>query len=677
MKAGLYPKIAADGIRKNSRLYLPYIGTCVLMVAIFYIMHLMGYSDGLGNFSGVGTAKDILALGTIIMAVFGTIFLFYTQSTLLKGRKKELGLYNVLGMNRKNIAKILFYENIIIWFISVMAGLLTGIVFSKLAELAFTKLIQVEVNYNFNISVSSVCATFAVYSFIFFLIFINSIRQIRFTRTINLISSDKAGEKPPRANWFLGILGIILLIAGYTISINIKQPLSALTLFFAAVIIIIFGTYLVLISGSVMMCRLLQKNKKYYYKTSHFVSVSSLAFRMKRNGAGLASICILLTMILVMLSSTSALYFNREETLRNQYPSQINLSAHNQGYDEAYDNISAKLKEDVLKQTAEYGAAVKECISYSAYNMTGYYNNNTVDLDINPMEMGLSASIDYDKVVQVFFIDVADYNSLTGNDEKLSQGDILFGYDGDLQFGNELQIGKERYSIAKRIDCRKELKNAFGIPVISTLFVVVDDLNQTAANYKDLADFSGGEMLLWSWNLGFDTDLTPEKQSDLSTKLNTYLRGEIKSLEWDRGNCSSQEAMRYDYLKTFGGLFFLGILLSLIFLVSCVLIIYYKQISEGYEDRSRFEIMQKIGMTKDNIKKSVNSQMLTVFLIPIILAGIHLTTVLPVIDKLLMLFGHNNAYILLSGAGLSFLLCTAIYTVVYKLTSNIYYKIVT
>ena len=336
MKLGLYPKIAADGIRKNGKLYVPYIATYILMVAVFYIMHLLGYSDMLQNFEGAGTAKDILQFGAAIMAIFGTIFLFYTQSTLIKGRMKEFGLYNVLGMNRVNLGRILFFETAIIWIISMAGGLVVGIGLSKLAELGFMKMIGSSASYQFTISADSIVATLLIYSFIFLLIYFNALRQIWFTKTINLIHTDKVGEKPPKANWVVGTLGFIILLAGYILAIKIEQPMSALMVFFVAVILIIIGTYLVLIAGSVVLCRLLQKNKKYYYKTSHFVSVSSMAYRMKRNGAGLASICILLTMILVMISSTSALYFNREETLRNHYPDQLNILVSGYGYNEEY-----------------------------------------------------------------------------------------------------------------------------------------------------------------------------------------------------------------------------------------------------------------------------------------------------------------------------------------------------
>lgn len=674
MKAGLYPKIAADGIRKNGRLYIPYFITCILMVALFYIMHMLGFSGMLKNFEGASTARDMLKLGTYIMAIFGTIFLFYTQSTLVKGRLKEFGLYSVLGMNRRNIGRIIFFETLISWLIALSGGFVVGIGLSKLAELGFSKLIAVDVSYNFNLSVSSIVTTIIVYSFIFLLIFLNAVRRVRFASTINLIHAGKSGEKPPKANWVIGILGFVILASGYYIAIKIKQPLSALIWFFIAVILTIIGTYLVLIAGSVLFCRILQKNKKYYYKTNHFVSVSSMAYRMKRNGASLASICILLTMILVMISSTSALYINREETLMNHYSRHINAYASKSGYEKEYNELAERLKKGIDERTKEYGAVAKNETYFFNYCLYGYFENSCLDLDINPMEN--ITTIDYDNVAQVYFFDVEAYNRLTGEDESLSEGKVLAVVDGKIDVGDELKIGKETFDVVKRADNTKsKLRNAVSTNVVSTIYVIVEDVDKVASLYKDYKDPKGSPMLTWYWIYDFDIDMDAEHQIELGSKLNSYMHDELSSKHFTN-YCDSREYQRNDFVKTFGGLFFLGILLSIIFLVSCVLIIYYKQISEGFEDQSRFGIMQKVGMTKENIKKSINSQMLTVFLIPIIFACMHLAAVLPIIHKLLLLFGHNNMPLLLSCAGVCVLICGVFYAVIYKFTSNAYYKIV-
>jgi len=675
MKAGFYPKMAVSGMRKNGRLYVPYIATCILMVSVFYIMHLLGFSDMLEGFAGAGTARDMLRLGTVVMAVFGTIFLFYTQSTLIKGRLKEFGLYSVLGMNRRNLGKIIFFETLITWFTAVTGGIAIGIGLSKLAELGFRKMIGIGSSYKFIISWQSILTTVIVYSFIFFLIFLNAARKVRFSRAINLIHSDKTGEKPPKANWFIGIAGLLIMLSGYVIALKIEQPLSALIWFFVAVILIIIGTYITLIAGSVLLCRFLQKNKKYYYKTNHFVSVSSMAYRMKRNGAGLASICILLTMVLVIMSSTSSLYLNREELLHNHYPRQINCSANNYGFSGDYEETASKLEDEIIKKTNEFGTEAKDIISISYCDISGYFENGKLNVDINPLEM--TTTIDYDKVVVAYFISLEDYNGLTGKEEVLSNGEVLAAVNGNLPIEDSISIGSETFKVAKKISSNEgNLKNIGMNGLVSSLIIVTDDFNGVASRFKDIKDYRGEPMLVWEWKLAFDTGLDESQEQELNNRLRSYIRDELYTGDFYSVRSESRSEQREDFVKTFGGLFFLGILLSVIFLVSCVLIIYYKQISEGFEDQSRFGIMQKVGMTKENIKNSINSQMFTVFLIPIILACVHLATVLPIVHKLLMLFGHNNVPLLLISAGVCVLVCGIVYAVIYKLTSNAYYRIV-
>jgi len=677
MKSGLYPKIAADGIRKNGRIYVPYILTCILMVAVFYIMHLLGFSELMKGFTGSSSAREMLQLGTYIMAIFGTIFLFYTQSTLIKGRFKEFGIYSVLGMNKRNLIKVIFCETVMTWALAMTGGLLAGIGLSKLAELGFTKMIEEKVNYGFLISGESVIKTFVVYSFIFFLIFLNAARQILFSHTINLVNSDKAGEKPPKANWFVGVMGLVFLGAGYVIAFKIESPMAALLFFFVAVILVIIGTYLVLIASSVLLCRLLQKNKKYYYKTNHFVSVSSMAYRMKRNGAGLASICILLTMILVTISSTAALYINREETLRNHYPSQLVLTAHNHGLFGNYKEVASKMETDVDKLAEKSGAKLTDAKSLCSYELSGYYDRKgAVDLELDPYET-LSMTLDYDRVVSVYLFDVDEYNKLANKNVSVPSGKILLGIDGKLPVGDRLTVGKKTFEVDKKIDLNEgNLKKYFVSNPVSAFVLIVNDLNEAVADFENVTDGKGSPVLFWTWKYYLDTDLEVQGQIDLSKKINDEVIVELGGEKSIEPYSTCRESERADFVSTFGGLFFLGILLSVIFLVSCVLIIYYKQISEGFEDQSRFGIMQKVGMTKENIKKSINSQMFTVFLIPIVVACMHLAAVLPVIHKLLLLFGHNNMPLLMACAGVCVLICGIFYGAIYKITSNAYYKIV-
>ena len=675
MKTGFYPKMAVSGMRKNGRLYAPFLVTGVLMAAMFYIIHFLGYSGVMDGMAGGRTAVDMMVIGTNLMAVFAAIFLFYTQSTLIKGRKKEFGLYSILGMNKKNIGRILFWETVILWAITVTAGLVAGIGLSKLAELGFTKLIAVPTRYTFSISGSSVLTTLIVFAVIYFLIYLNTVRQIRFASPTQLIRADKAGEKPPKANWVVGILGLLFLGSGYYIALKIEQPMSALLWFFAAAILVIIGTYLVLIAGSVILCRLLQRNKGYYYKTNHFVSVSSMAYRMKRNGAGLASICILLTMVLVMLSSTTALYTGSEECLNARYPNEIGAFACKYGYDESLSAIGDRL-DQILKTTAEEnGAVIANNCTYSAYSISGYLENSTLSVTLNSLTD--MAFIDYDKVAQIMFIDVDDYNRVFGHDVHVEPGQALVGTAKKADIGDVFTIGDVPFEVVGRFDDKvNEIDPVAEGAASPTIFVIVNDSEAVAREYTKYADWDGEPMLAWFWYCRFDTGLDADGQIELAQILSQKLGEELKGKGFANYYCESHEAERDDFVSTFGGLFFLGILLSIIFLVSCVVIIYYKQVSEGFEDQARFGIMQKVGMTPDDIRKSINSQMLTVFMIPIAFAGLHLLVVLPIVNKLLMLFALFNMPRLMACAAVCLVICGLFYGIIYKITSNAYYRIV-
>ena len=675
MKSGFYLRLAAGGMRRNSRLYVPYLVTCVMMVAVYYILHFLGYSGVMDDMAGGHTAEDMMQIGTYIMSLFGLLFLFYTHAALIKGRKKEFGLYSILGMNRFNLGRIIFFETLITWGISIAGGLASGIGLSKLAELGFTRMIDVPVRYSFSVSGSSVAWTIVTYSVIFVLICLNSIRQVGFSSPIELVRADRAGEKPPKANRIIGALGLITLGAGYFIALKIQQPMSALMWFFAAVILIIIGTYLLLTAGSVILCRMLQKNKNYYYKTNHFISVSSMAYRMKRNGAGLASICILLTMILVMISSTSALYTGADECLNVRYPNEIGAFACKYGYDESLERLGDKLDADLKNAAEKHGARITNNKTYYEWSVSGHFDNSKLDITLNSKTN--LAFVNYDKVAQILFLDVDVYNRVFGYNEKVAPGEALVGTKKNIDIGDILTIGDVPFKVRKRIDDRiSEIDPAALVSASPGIFVIVDDVNKVAEKYKEYGDYNGDPMLAWFWNCRFDTGLDVNGQIALADTLGKVLKKELAPLHFDNSYCESHEDERGDFVSTFGGLFFLGILLSIIFLVSCVIIIYYKQVSEGYEDQSRFEIMQKVGMTKEEIRASINSQILTVFLIPIIFACVHLAAVLPVVNKLQMLFGLFDMPRLLISSGVCVLICAIVYAIIYRITSNAYYKIV-
>lgn len=689
MKKGFYPKLAFDGIRKNKRMYLPYILTSIGMVMMYYIIIFLQFSQSIRGAVRSSTVSEILGLGSWVIAIFSCIFLFYTNSFLIKRRKKEFGLYNILGMDKHNLGIILFWETLIIAVISLVIGLAAGIAFSKLAELIFLNLLKSDATFDLTVSSQGIGLCAIIFTVINILLFFNSLRQVRFSSAISLVRSEQTGEKPPKGNWIFGILGVLLLGGAYYISLSIKEPLQALTLFFVAVIMVIIGTYLVMISGSVLFCRLLQKNKKYYYKPNHFVSVSSMVYRMKRNGAGLASICILATMVLVMISSTTSLYFGEEDALANRYPREINIDISTLDTDLEKNGQMDNIISDIKNICKNHDVKGTDAYTYLNGMISGMITDDgKVETDINRIDNFSNIALgDFSSVYSFIFIPVDDYNKIMGTSYTLKDDEaIIYNYRNDSHYENNV-ISFNRgqsFKIVKEADEFVIDTNA-AISVTPSMALIVNDIDNATKGltYNATTAQKGGNTgINFHRYYCFDAGVSPQHQIELSKDIANYLDGNIEKYRADtssrmfRSTVESREQSRLDFFGLYGGLFGLGIILSIVFIFAAVLIIYYKQISEGYEDQSRFEIMQKVGMTKNEIRKSINSQLLTVFFLPLIFAGMHLAFAAPIIKKLLLMFNITNLNFFIVTVVISFAIFSLFYMIVYKITSNAYYRIV-
>lgn len=666
MKAGFFPKLALDAMRKNRRLYLPYLLTCIGMVMMYYIIAFLQYSDSLDHMRGGSILREMMSFGSWVIAIFAVIFLFYTNAFLIRRRKREFGLYNMLGMGKTAIGRILLWENILTAAAALVIGLLAGIAFSKLAELVLVNLLDGEITYSLSVSPAAILLTVAVFSAIFVLLFLNNLRQVGSSSAIALMRSENTGEKPPKGNWVLGVLGIAALGWAYYLAVTISDPIVALALFFVAVILVIIGTYLLMIAGSVLFCRILQKCKRYYYKPNHFVSVSSMAYRMKRNGAGLASICILATMVLVMISSTASLYFGSEDALLNRYPRDINLTFSYRNADDLADGCIDPMRDEIRRLC---GSVTPENVcDYRSAQISGLMTGNTPEFDVRSAEVGTDT---LNNVYQFCVIPLADYNRLIGGNEELATDEMLiYVYHGSYT-ADTVQWGAKTLQI-KRVLHHFPVSGDLVSSVIPTFYLIVSDFDGMVAQVVQLADYNGNRMVQLQWNYQFDVSMNAEDEIAFGDRL---FRS-IPSANHQRLIYEGREANRDEYFGTFGSLFFLGIVLSLVFVLAAVLMIYYKQISEGYEDQARFDIMQKVGMTRRDIRRSINSQLLTVFALPLIGAGCHLAFAFPMIRKLLLLFGLNNISLFTATTAVCFGVFAFFYTVVYRITSNAYYHIV-
>ena len=477
MKTGFYPKLALDGIKKNKRLYLPYLMTCSGVVMMFYIIYYLASMPALDSMAGGATTKTMLGFGVWVIAVFALLFLVYTNSFLMKRRQKEFGLYNILGMGKKNLSITYLYETVILFVMSMGFGLIGGIALSKLAEMGLVRMLGETVSYDFTLNLKGVFNTIVIFAFIFALLLIKGLISLWRLNPTALLKSENTGEKPPKANYLLGIAGIIILAAAYYIALTIKNPLLALSWFFIAVIMVIVATYMLFVSGSVVLCKALQKNKNYYYKKNHFVSVSSMAYRMKRNGAGLASICVLSTMILVMILGSGSLYFGAEDSLKARYPKEITVytdylvSQNESDYSgEKTDNILSEIDKVIYEQ----GTKAENYEKYFSTEVFGMLEEDKLITD--PETVNKANLYTIENVVKLYFVPLRDYNAIMGTNETLEDGEAMIhcvrcNYDKPsitIADNSVLKIKKELDSMMGSSDAAMD--------IVPSIFLVVNDI---------------------------------------------------------------------------------------------------------------------------------------------------------------------------------------------------------
>ncbi len=651
----LYWKLAWHGIYKNQKIYLPFLLTSIGITMMYYIVSYLTYSKAIYEMHGGREMQMILSWGTVVIAIFAAIFLFYMNSFLMRRRKTEFGLYNILGMGKWNIARILCWQNGMLFGTSIVGGLGMGILLSKLSELMAAKMLGNGSPMGFRIEPNAVRNTVLLTVISYGIILLYSLGQIHVSKPIALLRGEKQGEKPPKARWLLTLCGLVMLGIAYYLAVTIQQPIAAFSMFFLAVVLVILATYLLFICGSVALCKLLQKNKRYYYQLQHFISVSSMRYRMKRNGSSLASICVLSTMVLVMISSTLCLYSGSEDGLQQRYPREISVTA--------YAEFEPEVLEDKITDVlSRHSLQEKNEVHYTALQISGLLKEQQLQLERDLV-------VDYDDIATVQILTLEDYNRLAGASETLQDGEVLLSVVRGSYAADTIQIGTmQPFRIQKQVPKFLLDGDAFA-NVSQTLYLIVPDLATMQALNELQAEAYNGYASVIQFYKGFDLDADTDTQLAIQAALEQQLS--------DEGCiCESREGERSSFYALYGGLLFLGILLSVVFLFGTVLIMYYKQISEGYEDAGRFEILQKVGMTKKEIKRSINSQILTVFTAPLLMAGVHLAFAFPMLYRLLTLMGLTNVSLFAITTVGCFLVFAALYALMYKLTSHSYYQLV-
>lgn len=674
----LYPKLAWQGIRKNAETYLPYLLMGILMVGVSYIMNYLTRPALMGALSMGGTTLMVLQMGKIVISVFSVIFLYYCNSFLIRRRMKEFGLYNILGMGKGNIARVMLWETLLTALLVFAGGLLLGLSLSRLVEMALINLLHADYTVPMELFYpDGVTWVLLLFGGIYVLILLANLLRMRLSNPVALLKSENTGEKPPKANWFFGLIGLLILLSAYYVAAVSQSPFEALIFFFIAVLMVIVATYLLLVSGSVTLCRMLRRNKRYYYQTRHFISVSAMAYRMKRNGAGMATICILCTMVLVILTSTVCLYGGTDSMVDAICPQDINLTIGLEARDgeENWKRLDA-MQQMALDVTEEMGLTPENITSQRALVATGKVQNG--DYSIITDADSLKAN-----VLELTVYPLSVYEQATGETVTLADREMLYAsFKTNETFSSMSFYGSAPY---RMIHAEKELpkrllsadyRSAWGCLVVFT-----NDAEAFRSEIMALVGEKSGEAMMMD-RLALHFDLDSEADTDTQEKLVKTLRSEAMKLTgkdfygMSSLSVDTRSLCRRDYLSLFGGLFFLGMVLGPLFSIAVVLIMYYKQICEGYEDAERFAVMRKVGLTDAEIRRSVNSQVLTVFFAPLLMAGLHMLFAMPMIRLILGAFGlHNDS--LFYGIEIGcYVVFAVIYALMYLLTSRRYYRIV-
>lgn len=637
----IYEKLAVTNLKNNRKTYVPYIFTGVLTVMMFYIIDALRRGKGITQ----NTLKICLQYATGVIIVFAVIFLFYTNSFLIKRRKKEIGVYNILGMGKRHIARMMAVETILTAGISILGGLVFGIIFGKLMYLLLLKILHNSVDMQFSVNGTAIVQTVILFAGIFLLTYLYNILQIQLVNPVELLHGGNQGEKEPKSRWLLVIVGVAALGNGYWIALTTEAPLEALLKFFVAVVCVIIGTYALFIAGSIVVLKILRKNKAYYYNPKHFTSVSGMIYRMKQNGAGLANICVLSTMVLVMVSTTVSLYAGMEDILDSRFPRDVSIVCN-----EADTNKEETLQRLIKEQCEKAGVKITDRVRYRYGSMNAVLKGNNLE----KVEQYYPDNHFY----YVEMITQEEYNRIEKKNVSLKGQEIL-------TYTTNGKCGKKQINIAgQNYQVKKELSEMTSQPkstaeMYKTLYIVFANAEQI----ERIESFSYADKFNLKGDDGKQKEALEQIQNEFYEKF-------------PDGTMESRMLSRSSFYELYGGLFFIGIYLGSMFIMATVLIIYYKQISEGYDDRERYQIMQKVGMSKKEVKRSIRSQVLSVFFLPLVVAVIHVAVAFKVMTKILGVLNLTNVSLFAVCTIITIAVFAVFYIIVYSITAKEYYRIV-
>ena len=670
MHKGIFSGLAKQNIRNNKTTYIPYIITCIFCIAMIYMMEFLRDCPTLDQaVRQADEVRMIVFTGEIVVEIFCIIFLIYSNSFLMKRRQKEIGLYNILGLERNHIGIVMFLETIITSIGSLAGGIAAGIIGSKLALLLLLKLLHIPSVLGFYISVKGIFTCLFMFGIIFLMILFLNLAKIHLSRPVELLRGNNTGEKEPAAKWLMALIGFICLGAGYYLAVTTESPIKAITIFLLAVILVMAGTYLLFTAGSIVILKFLRRRKSFYYRTGNFISISGMLYRMKQNAIGLASICILSTGVLLMISMTVSIYFGMNDIMLNRYPYDVDMSVTSISEDECQTAIEA-----FEKAIADNKVPVEKSVEEIYLDIVCSKNGDQIL--IKPTNTIRNS----DSVLVLSLLNQAEYERLTGISANLNDGEIFAWYPSAVQ-KDSVTVDETEFTVKKWLDKNPLTCGEDAVSDNAVLVVTDEDFKKfdemRTEMYKGVSSAPAGEDL--TLHLGLDITGSETDKIDFGTPVMEVVKdlkknGGLSENSWITSGIRQQEYESY-YADN-GSLLFIGIFLGSLFLMGTAMIIYYKQISEGYEDQKRFEIMQKVGLSRREVRSSVRRQILMVFFLPLLMAMLHITMAFPMIRRMLLLFGMTNTKLFIGCTAGTVLIFAVVYGLIYLMTARSYYHIV-
>lgn len=670
MHKGIFSRLAKQNIRNNKSTYIPYMITCIFCIAMIYMMEFLRDCPTLDQaVRQADKVRMIVFTGEIVVEIFCIIFLIYSNSFLMKRRQKEIGLYNILGLERNHIGIVMFLETIITSIGSLAGGIAAGIIGSKLALLLLLKLLHIPSVLGFYISVKGIFTCLFMFGIIFLMILFLNLAKIHLSRPVELLRGNNTGEKEPAAKWLMALIGFICLGAGYYLAVTTESPIKAITIFLLAVILVMAGTYLLFTAGSIVILKFLRRRKSFYYRTGNFISISGMLYRMKQNAIGLASICILSTGVLLMISMTVSIYFGMNDIMLNRYPYDVDMSVTSISEDECQTAIEA-----FEKVIADNKVPVEKSVEEIYLDIVCSKNGDQIL--IKPANTIRNS----DSVLVLSLLDQAEYERLTGISANLNDGEIFAWYPSAVQ-KDSVTVDETEFTVKKWLDKNPLTCGEDAVSDNAVLVVTDEDFKKfdemRTEMYKGVSSAPAGEDL--TLHLGLDITGSETDKIDFGTPVMEVVKdlkknGGLSENSWITSGIRQQEYESY-YADN-GSLLFIGIFLGSLFLMGTAMIIYYKQISEGYEDQKRFEIMQKVGLSRREVRSSVRRQILMVFFLPLLMAMLHITMAFPMIRRMLLLFGMTNTKLFIGCTAGTVLIFAVVYGLIYLMTARSYYHIV-